>query len=62
MDPRCHRIAVASHYGTLKVFLLNDSTLTPLWGEDDVGVIPRALFFVDRGASLVVYGMESGTM
>ena len=61
-DPSGQRFAIASHYGQLKVFRVDAAGLTRLWEDKLPDVIPRAVFFADQGASVIIYTMETGTM
>ena len=60
-DPVHHRLIVTSHYGQIKMFEVNNSMLVDLWTEEMNDAIPRAMLFVDKGNSMIVYGLETGT-
>ena len=62
-DPHFGRVAVSSHYGEIKMFRLQGTTLSELWKDTlKVAAIPRALIFVDHGETVNVYTMENGAM
>ncbi|PPQ74510.1 hypothetical protein CVT26_007980 [Gymnopilus dilepis] len=63
-DSHFGRIAFTSHYGRIKVYHLEkeSANLVELWHHELIETIPRAVFFTDRGDSLLVYAMENGTM
>lgn len=64
IEPHSRLIAASSQHGTVQLLRLDGQTMQmqTLWCESDLGVIPRSLLFVDRGASVMIFGMESGTM
>lgn len=61
-DSSEQRFAFTSHYGQLKVVRIENARLTRLWDHVFLEVIPRAVSFGDRGASVVIYVMETGIM
>jgi hypothetical protein len=61
-DPSAQKIAITSHYGWLQVLSIEDGKLTKLWDDTFVDVIPRAVSFTDKSASIIVYMMETGVV
>ena len=37
-------------------------SVTDLWKEDIQDAIPRAILFVDKGNSIIIYGLETGAV
>jgi hypothetical protein len=60
-DPVHHRLIVTSHAGQIKMYEVRDGMLVDLWIEEMNDAIPRATLFVDKGNSVIVYGLETGT-
>ena len=54
------RLIVTSHYGQIKMFEVNAGMLIDLWTEEMSDAIPRAMLFMDKGSSVMVYGLETG--
>lgn len=52
---------MTSHYGQIKMYEVNAGTLVELWMEEMDDAIPHATLFVDKGNSVMVYGLETGT-
>ena len=61
-DSSEQRFAFSSHYGQLKVVRVENAGLSRLWDHAFLEVIPRAVSFADRGASVLIYVMETGIM
>lgn len=59
-DPSAQNFAITSHYGRLQVLRIEDGKFAKLWVDTFVDVIPRAVSFTDKGASIIIYMMESG--
>jgi hypothetical protein len=59
-DPVHLRLVVTSHYGQIKMYEVNAGMLIDLWTEEMNDAIPRATLFVDKGSSVIVYGLETG--
>jgi hypothetical protein len=55
-----HRLIVTSHFGQIKMYEVNAGMLVDLWTEDMTDAIPRATLFMDKGNSVMVYGLETG--
>lgn len=60
-NPVHHHLIVTSHFGQIKMYKVNTSMLVDLWTEEMIDVIPRVTLFVDKGNSVMVYGLETGT-
>lgn len=59
-DPIVGRVAVSSHYGEIKMFRLQGTSLVELWKDKlDIAAIPRALEFVDRGEYINIFTLEN---
>jgi hypothetical protein len=54
------RLIVTSHYSQIKMFEVNAGMLIDLWTEEMSDAIPRATLFMDKGSSVMVYGLETG--
>ena len=54
------RLIVTSHYGQIKMFMVNASMLIDLWTEEMSDAIPHVTLFMDKGSSVMVYGLETG--
>jgi len=59
-EPSAQNFAITSHYGQLQVLRVEDGKLTKVWDDRFVDVIPQAVSFTDKGASIIVYTMETG--
>ena len=55
-----YRLIVTSHFGQIKMYEVNAGMLVDLWTEDMSDAIPRATLFMDKGNSVMVYGLETG--
>lgn len=55
-----HRLVVTSHFGQIKMYEVKAGMLIDLWTEDMNDAIPRATLFMDKGNSIMVYGLETG--
>ena len=51
---------MTSHFGQIKMYEVNNGMLIDLWTEEMSDAIPRATLFVDKGNSVMVYGLETG--
>lgn len=60
-DPVHHRLVVTSHFGQIKMYEVNAGVMTDLWTEEMDDAIPRVTLFVEKGSSVIVYGLETGT-
>jgi len=45
----------------IKMYEVNAGMLIDLWIEEMNDAIPRVALFVDKGNSVIVYGLETGT-
>lgn len=59
-DPIHHRLILTSHFGQIKMYEVKVGMLVDLWIEELDDAIPRATLFVDKGNSVIVYGLETG--
>jgi hypothetical protein len=59
-DPVHHRLVATSHFGQIRMYEIKAGMLIDLWTEDMNDAIPRATLFMDRGNSIMVYGLETG--
>ncbi|KAF8809139.1 hypothetical protein BYT27DRAFT_7095207, partial [Phlegmacium glaucopus] len=60
-DPVHYCLIVTSHFGQIKMYEVNAGMLVDLWIEETNDAIPCAVLFVDKGNSVIVYGLETGT-
>ena len=58
-DPNHRRFIIGGHYGTFKVFKLEDEGLTMLWSHDFNGILSYTTFDL-RGVLAKVYMLEIG--
>ncbi|KAJ3517897.1 hypothetical protein NLJ89_g213 [Agrocybe chaxingu] len=61
-DNHHQRLVVTSHYGKIRMYKFNNGNLTDLWGEEFSEIIPRAVSFADKGETLLIFCMETGTI
>ena len=59
-DPVHQRLIVTSHFGMIQMYEVNAGMLIDLWTEEMKDAIPRVTLFVDKGNSVIVYGLETG--
>ena len=55
-----NRLIVTSHFGQIKMYEVNAGMLIDLWTEEMCDAIPRGTVFMDRGNTVMVYGLETG--
>jgi hypothetical protein len=60
-DPVHHRLIVTSHFGQIRMYEVTAGMLIDLWTEEMSNAIPRVALFMDKGNSITVYGLETGT-